>query len=56
MVHSGFGESHQHGAARRQSVAILGRVQELGGRVLRVVTLEDKVAIHNAFVDRGFKE
>jgi hypothetical protein len=23
--------------------------------VLRVVTLEDKVTIHNAFPDRGFK-
>ena len=33
-----------------------GLVQELGGRVLRVVTLEDKVTIHNAFLDRGFKE
>ena len=33
-----------------------GRVQELEGRVLRVVTLEDKVTIHNAFLDRGFKE
>ncbi|MGH8657758.1 MAG: hypothetical protein ACREV4_04550 [Gammaproteobacteria bacterium] len=28
---------------------------ELGGRYLRVVTLEDKVTIHNAFPDRGFK-
>jgi hypothetical protein len=33
-----------------------GRVQELGGKILRVVTLEDKVTIHNAFLDRGFKE
>jgi hypothetical protein len=33
-----------------------GRVIELGERVLRVVTLEDKVTIHNAFLDRGFKE
>jgi hypothetical protein len=33
-----------------------GRVEELGGRVLRVVTLQDKVTIHNAFPDRGFKE
>ena len=33
-----------------------GRIEELGGRVLRVVTLEDKVTIHNAFPDRGFKE
>ena len=33
-----------------------GRVEELGDRVLRVVTLQDKVTIHNAFPDRGFKE
>ncbi len=33
-----------------------GRVEEFGGRVLRVVTLEDKITIHNAFPDRGFKE
>jgi hypothetical protein len=30
-------------------------IDELGGRYLRVVTLEDKVTIHNAFPDRGFK-
>jgi len=28
---------------------------ELEGRYLRVVTLGDKVTIHNAFPDRGFK-
>ena len=27
---------------------------ELGGRYLRVVTLDDKITIHNAFPDRGF--
>jgi hypothetical protein len=32
-----------------------GIIDELGGRVLRVVTLEDKQTIHNAFPDRGFK-
>jgi hypothetical protein len=32
-----------------------GICAELGGRDLRVVTLEDKVTIHNAFPDRGFK-
>jgi hypothetical protein len=31
-----------------------GIIDELGGRVLRVVTLEDKKTIHNAFPDRGF--
>ena len=30
-------------------------ISELEGRYLRVITLEDKVAIHNAFPDRGFK-
>ena len=30
-------------------------VPELGGRVLRVVTLEDRLTIHNAFPDRGFR-
>lgn len=29
-------------------------VPELEGRYLRVVTLEDKVTIHNAFPDRDF--
>jgi hypothetical protein len=30
-------------------------IPEMGGRYLRVITLEDKVAIHNAFPDRGFR-
>jgi hypothetical protein len=28
-------------------------IPELVGRYLRVVTLEDKITIHNAFPDRG---
>ena len=32
-----------------------GRIDELEGRMLRVVTLEDKRTIHNAFPDRGYK-
>jgi len=32
-----------------------GEITELEGRSLRVVTLEDKKTIHNAFLDRGFK-
>ena len=32
-----------------------GVIDELEGRVLRVITLEDKRTIHNAFPDRGFK-
>ncbi len=32
-----------------------GTIEEIGGRVLRLVTLSDKLAIHNAFPDRGFK-
>ena len=30
-------------------------VPELEGRYLSVITLEDKVTIHHAFPDRGFK-
>ena len=32
-----------------------GKIEELGGRHLRVVTLSDKITIHNAFLDRRFK-
>lgn len=32
-----------------------GYVDELEGRVLRVVTLDDRITVHNAFPDRGFK-
>ena len=32
-----------------------GRVDEFGGRYLRVVTLADRLTIHNAFLDRRFR-
>lgn len=32
-----------------------GKIPDLEGKVLRVVTLEDKITIHNAFLDRRFK-
>lgn len=32
-----------------------GTLPEFGGRFLRVVTLENKLTIHNAFFDRRFK-
>jgi hypothetical protein len=32
-----------------------GRVPELEGRYRRVVTLEDRRTVHNAFPDRSFK-
>jgi len=32
-----------------------GKIPEFEGRFLRVVTLEDKITIHNAFPDRRFK-
>jgi hypothetical protein len=31
-------------------------VEELSGRVLRVITLGDRKTVHNAFPDRGFKK
>jgi len=30
-------------------------IETLGGRALRVVTLNDGTTIHNAFLDRGFR-
>ena len=30
-------------------------IPEIGNRYLRVITLDDKITIHNAFPDRGFK-
>lgn len=32
-----------------------GKIDELEGGMLRVVTLDDKITIHNAFLDRRFK-
>jgi hypothetical protein len=32
-----------------------GRVDELGGRFSRVITLSDKLTIYNAFLDRRFR-
>ena len=31
------------------------RIEEMDNRSLRVITLEDKTTIHNAFFDRRFK-
>jgi hypothetical protein len=36
-------------------VRFWGEVAEYGNRVFRVVTLADRVTIHNAFPDSGFK-
>ena len=33
-----------------------GKIDELDGRFLRVVTLQDKRTIHNAFPDRRFRQ
>ena len=30
------------------------RIDEAGGRYLRVILLDDKETVHNAFFDRGF--
>ena len=43
-------ESQEHNRFR-----FWAAVPELGGRFLRVVTLDDKLTIHNAFPDRRFR-
>ena len=32
-----------------------GKIDELQGKIIRVVTLKDKITIHNAFPDRRYK-
>ncbi len=32
-----------------------GEIAEIENRILRVITLEDQLTIHNVFPDRGFK-
>jgi hypothetical protein len=44
-------ESQEHNRYR-----FWGEIEELEGRILRVVTLADKETIHNAFPDRGFRK
>ena len=36
-------------------VRLWARINEMGGRYLRVVLLPDRETIHNAFFDRGYK-
>ena len=44
-------EIQQDGRIRRWAI-----IPEAEGRYLRVILLEDRVTIHNAFFDRSFKE
>ena len=37
-------------------IQMWSRVAEFGGKYLRVITLEDRETVHNAFFDRNFKE
>ena len=37
-------------------VRLWGKVPEAGGKYLRVVLLEDRETVHNAFFDRRFRE
>ena len=32
-----------------------GKIDEFEGKILRVITLEDKITVHNAFPDRRFE-
>jgi uncharacterized protein YuzE len=33
----------------------VNKIEEFEGKILRVITLGDKITIHNAFPDRGFR-
>jgi len=38
-----------------ERVRFWAKVEEFGGRYIRVVTLADEITIHNAFPDRRYK-
>jgi len=40
----------------KNRIRFWGYIQEMENRALRVITLEDRETIHNAFFDRRFKE
>ena len=50
IEHAIRSEPQAHGRYR-----FWAKVPELNNRYLRVITLEDRVTIHNAFPDRRFK-
>ena len=37
-------------------IRLWGKIEQAGGRFLRVVVLEDGETVHNAFFDRSYKE
>jgi hypothetical protein len=55
LEHPGSRELREVRAAGAEPVPPLGTDRRPWRRVLRVVTLEDKVTMHNAFPDRGFR-
>jgi hypothetical protein len=48
-------KSHSNRKTGTQPLSFLGGIDEFEGKILRVVTLDDMVTIHNAFPDRRFK-
>jgi hypothetical protein len=54
-VHSGTQNPLRSEAQEKNRYRFWGGIEELGDRVLRVVTLADEITIHNALPDRGFK-
>jgi len=50
LCNPAYSEPQEHNRYR-----FWARVPEFDGRFLRVVTLADKLTIHNAFPDRGFR-
>lgn len=56
MVYSGFREPIKVERQEGNRYRFWGIIPELGDKFLRVVTLDDKITIHNAFPDRRFKK
>ena len=55
MVYSGVEKTASVEKQEGNRFRFWGMVEQLEGKVLRVVTLGDKKTIHNAFPDRSYK-
>jgi len=56
MMYSGHREPIKVERQEHNRFRFWGEIKELEGRILRVITLDDKKTIHNAFPDRRFKQ
>jgi len=55
MVYQGYRKSAKVERQEYNHFRFWGKIEEFGDRILKVITLDDKKTIHNAFPDRRFE-